>query len=67
MDKPPTDKSFKLIVKVLTAEKNKVQAQSCVKFEGAGENSGMAILEFGLPSGFTVDRDDIEKVSSWIF
>ena len=67
MDKPPTDKSFDLVVKVITADKNKVQAQSCVKYEGDGEKSGMAILEFGLPSGFSLDRDVVEKVSYWIF
>ena len=60
VDKPPADKSFNLVVKVVTADKNKVQAQSCVRYTGDGENSGMAILEFGLPSGFSLD--DIEKV-----
>ena len=64
VDKPPTDKSFDLVVKVITADKNKVEAQSCVKYAGDGENSGMAILEFGLPSGFSLDQDDMEKVGS---
>ena len=59
---PKKDKSFNLVVKVITAEKNKVQAQSCVDYTGDGEHSGMAIMEFGLPSGFSLDRDDIEKV-----
>ena len=62
METPPKDKSFNLVVKVITAEKNKVQAQSCVSYTGDGENSGMAIMEFGLPSGFSLDRDDVEKV-----
>ena len=62
MDTPPTEKSFNLIVKVITADKNKVKAQSCVRYTGDGENSGMAIMEFGLPSGFSLDQDDIGKV-----
>ena len=62
IEKAPTENSFKIVVKVETADKNKVQTLSCVRYTGNGENSGMAILEFGLPSGFSLDQEDINKV-----
>ena len=49
-------------MKVKNADSNKVEAESCVRYTGDGDNSGMAILEFGLPSGFSLDQDDITKV-----
>jgi hypothetical protein len=58
----PTDDSFVLFVNVKTADNNKVEARSCVKYAGDGENSGMAIMEFGLPSGFSLDQEDLNKV-----
>ena len=63
VDKAPADNSFKLDVQVITADKNKVKTQSCVSYTGEGDNSGMAIMEIGLPSGFIVDQDDIKEVN----
>lgn len=62
VDKAPTDNSFEIIVQVIKSDKNKIEARSCVKYVGDGQKSGMAILEFGLPSGFNVDQDDVNEV-----
>ena len=62
VDKVPTENSFEVKVYVRNADKNEVKAQSCVRYTGDGENSGMAIMEFGLPSGFSLDQDHIDKV-----
>jgi hypothetical protein len=58
----PTDNSFEVVVKVGSSDNNKVEARSCVRYTGDGDNSGMAILEFGLPSGFSLDQEDVNKV-----
>ena len=62
VEKTPTENSFVLIVNVKNADSNQVEARSCVKYTGDGDNSGMAILEFGLPSGFSLDQEDLNKV-----
>ncbi|XP_028411916.1 CD109 antigen-like isoform X2 [Dendronephthya gigantea] len=58
----PTDNSFNVKVKVKNVDNNKVEAESCVRYTGDGQNSGMAILEFGLPSGFSLDPDVVPKL-----
>ena len=63
VDKPPTDKSFNLIVRVIEADNRTVKTRSCMTYAGDGQKSGMAILEFGLPSGFNIDQDDVNKVT----
>ena len=65
MDKPPSDKFFDLVVRVIEADNNKVKTRSCVKYSGDGQKSGMAILDFGLPSGFNIDQDDVNEVQTW--
>lgn len=67
VDKAPTDNSFEVTVSVVTADNNEVTTRSCTKYTGDGDNSGMAILEFGLPSGFSLDPDEVNKVNIKIF
>lgn len=59
---PPTDNSFKVVVNVETADRNEVETRSCVTYTGDGSKSGMTLMEFGLPSGFSLDQDEVNKV-----
>ncbi|KAH3835183.1 hypothetical protein DPMN_108530 [Dreissena polymorpha] len=53
--------SFQIDVTIVTETIDTLSVKSCVKWLKNG-TSGMAIQEFGIPSGFEADLESIEKV-----
>ncbi|KAL5015784.1 hypothetical protein ScPMuIL_005373 [Solemya velum] len=54
--------SFDLSVKLSDETLDSMKVQTCVRWLKAG-SSGMAVEEFGVPSGFAVNLDSIERFS----
>ncbi|BFZ14930.1 hypothetical protein BsWGS_17968 [Bradybaena similaris] len=55
--------TFDLTVKLVEETMNYLVVETCTKWLGEGKSSGMAVEEFGIPSGFEPDLDSISQLS----
>ncbi|CAG5136701.1 unnamed protein product [Candidula unifasciata] len=54
--------TFELSVKLVEETMKHLLVETCTKWIGEGASSGMAIQEFGIPSGFKFDIDSFRQI-----
>ena len=62
VDKAPEEASFDFLLDVIKETKFEVEVKACSMWTGNEQNSGMAVMDVGIPSGFELDWDSVEKV-----
>ncbi|XP_072266287.1 CD109 antigen-like [Pyxicephalus adspersus] len=62
----PVTEAFKLDVKVAENKNdiNRLSVEICTSYQGAGNESGMALVDVGFLSGFTLKTEDVTKPQS---
>ena len=63
MDKAPPDSSFDFVLKVLRESNNEIELEACSKWTEKDQESGMAVMDIEIPSGFELDWDKVQKVN----
>lgn len=58
----PSKRSFDFDLNIVSQSDNQIETKACAKWTENEDSSGMAVLEVGIPSGFTPDMEKIEKV-----
>ena len=64
MDKAPPESSFDFVLEVLRETDSDIQLRACSMWTEKEQDSGMAVMDVGIPSGFELDWDSVQKVSS---
>ncbi|KAJ7374578.1 hypothetical protein OS493_004916 [Desmophyllum pertusum] len=64
VDKAPEEASFDFLLDVIKETKFEVEVKACSMWTGNEQNSGMAVMDVGIPSGFELDWDSVEKIMS---
>ena len=64
MDKAPPESSFDFVLSVLKESANHIQLKACSKWTETEQESGMVVMDVGIPSGFELDWDKVQKVNS---
>ncbi|XP_059162968.1 CD109 antigen-like [Physella acuta] len=57
-------KSFDLKLEMVKETLNSLYMETCTRWLGYGLSSGMAVQEFGIPSGFEADLESITKLDT---
>ena len=63
VDKAPEENSFDFLLKVVKETKYEIEIKACSQWTGGNQNSGMAVMDVGIPSGFELDWDTVDKVT----
>lgn len=63
VDKAPADSSFDFLLEVIRETKYEIEVKACSMWNGNDPDSGMAVMDVGIPSGFELDWDSVEKVT----
>ena len=63
MDKAPPDSSFDFVLKVLRESNNEIELEACSKWTEKDQESGMAVMDIEIPSGFELDWDKVQRVN----
>lgn len=64
VDKAPPDSSFDFVLKVLRESNNEIELEACSKWTEKDQESGMAVMDVEIPSGFELDWDKVQKILS---
>ncbi|XP_015780239.1 PREDICTED: CD109 antigen-like [Acropora digitifera] len=64
VDKAPPDSSFDFVLKVLREGNNEIELEACSKWTEKDQESGMAVMDVEIPSGFQLDWDKVQKILS---
>ena len=64
VDKAPGDNSFDFLLEVIRETKYEIEVKACSQWTVRKQNSGMAVMDVGIPSGFELDWDTVDKVRS---
>lgn len=64
VDKAPPDSSFDFVLKVLKESNNEIELEACSKWTEKDQESGMAVMDIEIPSGFELDWDKVQKILS---
>lgn len=67
LEKAPTKRSFDFDLDIVTQTDYQIEAKACAKWTENADSSGMAVLEVGIPSGFTPDMEKIQKVANELY
>ncbi|XP_059154462.1 CD109 antigen-like, partial [Physella acuta] len=54
--------NFNLKLEIVKENLTYLDVETCTRWIGKGTNSAMAVQEFGIPSGFAADLDDLTKL-----
>lgn len=63
VDKAPEDNSFDFLLEVVRETKYEIEVKVCSQWNDKNQNSGMAVMDVGVPSGFELDWDTVDKVT----
>lgn len=63
MDKAPPNSSFDFVLTVLRESNNEIELEACSKWTEKEQESGMAVMDIEIPSGFELDWDKVQKVN----
>lgn len=63
VDKAPEDNSFDFLLEVVRETKYEIEVKACSQWNDKNQNSGMAVMDVGIPSGFELDWDTVDKVT----
>lgn len=65
VDKAPEDNSFDFLLEVVRETKYEIEVKACSQWteKKKNQNSGMAVMDVGIPSGFELDWDTVDKVT----
>ena len=63
VDKAPEDNSFDFLLEVIRETKYEIVIKACSQWTDRNQNSGMAVMDVGIPSGFELDWDTVDKVT----
>ena len=63
VDKAPEDNSFDFLLEVVRETKYEIEVKVCSQWTDGKQNSGMAVMDVGIPSGFELDWDTVDKVT----
>ena len=63
MDKAPDDNSFDFLLDVIRETNYEIVIEACSQWTDPNQNSGMAVMDVGIPSGFELDWDTVDKVT----
>ena len=64
VDKAPPESSFDFVLEVIRETNYEIELKACSKWTEEDQKSGMAVMDVGIPSGFELDWDGVEKVCS---
>lgn len=64
VDKAPPESSFDFVLSVLKESANHIQLKACSKWTETEQESGMVVMDVGIPSGFELDWDKVQKLLS---
>lgn len=64
VDKAPEDNSFNFLLEVIRETEYEIEVKACSQWTVKNQNSGMAVMDVGIPSGFELDWDIVDKVRS---
>ena len=67
MDKAPPESSFDFSLVVMRETDYEIELKACSKWTEKDQESGMAVMDVGIPSGFELNWDSVEKVRMLIF
>lgn len=62
VDKAPDDSSFDFLLEVIRETKYEIEVKACSMWTESDQSSGMAVMDVGIPSGFELDWNSVEKV-----
>lgn len=51
------------MLKVLKESNNEIELEACSKWTEKDQESGMAVMDIEIPSGFELDWDKVQKVN----
>lgn len=57
------DSSFDFLLEVIRETKYEIDVKACSKWTDRNQNSGMAVMDVGIPSGFELDWDTVDMVT----
>lgn len=63
MDEAPVDSSFDFLLEVIRETKYEIDVKACSKWTDRNQNSGMAVMDVEIPSGFELDWDTVDMVT----
>lgn len=64
VDKAPEDSSFDFLLEVIRETEYEIEVKACSQWTDGNQNSGMAVMDVGIPSGFELDWDTVDKIMS---
>ena len=67
MDKAPPESSFDFSLVVMRETDYEIELKACSKWTEKDQESGMAVMDVGIPSGFELNWDSVDKVRMLIF
>ena len=62
VDKAPPESSFDFVLAVFEESTNKIELRACSKWTEKEQESGMVVMDIGIPSGFELDWDKVQEV-----
>ena len=63
VDKAPEDNSFDFLLEVVEETEYEIEVKACSQWTDGNQNSGMAVMDVGIPSGFELDWDTVDEVT----
>ncbi|XP_073231989.1 CD109 antigen-like [Porites lutea] len=64
VDKAPPESSFDFSLVVMRETDYEIELKACSKWTEKDQESGMAVMDVGIPSGFELNWDSVEKLMS---
>lgn len=64
VDKAPDENSFDFLLEVIRETDYEIEVQACSKWTENDQSSGMAVMDVGIPSGFELDQNSVDKIMS---
>ncbi|XP_078364931.1 CD109 antigen-like isoform X2 [Oculina patagonica] len=64
VDKAPDESSFDFLLEVIRETKYEIEVKACSMWSENDQDSGMAVMDVGIPSGFELDWNSVEKIMS---
>lgn len=64
VDKAPPESSFDITLEIIKETHYEIVLKACSMWTDMEQESGMAIMDVGIPSGFALDWDSVEKIMS---
>ena len=62
LNKAPGENSFDFLLEVIRETKYEIEVKACSMWTENDQDSGMVVMDVGIPSGFELDWDSVKKV-----